>query len=128
MSLRFRQLQAFHAIVETGTVTRAAEQLGISQPGISNLLAQLERETRFKLFERSKGRLIPTPEAGAAQLAEIRAARVEPEADGVFAEFVVYDDESSELIYETDEGPAGDTESGEDLAHVAVPEMGNNRH
>lgn len=64
MALRFRQLQAFHAIFETGTVTRAAEQLGISQPGISNLLAQLERETRFKLFERSKGRLIPTPEAG----------------------------------------------------------------
>lgn len=63
MSLRFRQLQAFHAIVETGAVTRAAEQLGISQPGISNLLAQLERETRFKLFERTKGRLIPTPEA-----------------------------------------------------------------
>ena len=64
MSLRFRQLQAFHAIVETGTVTGAAEQLGISQPGISNLLYQLERQTRLKLFERSKGRLIPTPEAG----------------------------------------------------------------
>lgn len=64
MSLRFRQLQAFHAIVETGTVTGAAEQLGISQPGISNLLAQLERQTRLKLFERSKGRLVPTPEAG----------------------------------------------------------------
>lgn len=63
MSLRFRQLQAFHAIFETGTVTRAAEQLGISQPGVSNLLAQLEQETRFKLFKRSKGRLIPTPEA-----------------------------------------------------------------
>jgi DNA-binding transcriptional LysR family regulator len=64
MSLRFRQLQAFHAIVETGTVTGAAEQLGISQPGISNLLAQLERQTRLTLFQRSKGRLIPTPEAG----------------------------------------------------------------
>ncbi|WP_039018579.1 LysR family transcriptional regulator [Halocynthiibacter namhaensis] len=64
MSLRFRQLQAFHAIVETGTVTGAADQLGISQPGISNLLAQLERQTRLKLFERSKGRLLPTPEAG----------------------------------------------------------------
>ncbi|MCY6379470.1 LysR family transcriptional regulator [Hoeflea prorocentri] len=64
MSLRFRQLQAFHAIVEIGTVTGAAEQLGISQPGISNLLAQLERQTRLKLFERSKGRLVPTPEAG----------------------------------------------------------------
>lgn len=64
MSLRFRQLQAFHAIFETGTVTGAARQLGISQPGISNLLAQLERQTRFKLFERVKGRLIATPEAG----------------------------------------------------------------
>jgi DNA-binding transcriptional LysR family regulator len=64
MSIRFRQLQAFHAIYETGTVTGAGALLGISQPGISNLLAQLERETRFKLFARVKGRLIPTPEAG----------------------------------------------------------------
>lgn len=64
MSLRFRQLQAFHATMETGTVTGAATRLGISQPGISNLLAQLEQQTRFKLFERTKGRLIPTPEAG----------------------------------------------------------------
>lgn len=63
MRLRFRQLQAFHAIVETGTVTGAAETLGISQPGISNLLAQLERETGLSLFERLHGRLIPTPEA-----------------------------------------------------------------
>lgn len=63
MSLRFRQLQAFHAIVESGTVTAAATQLGISQPGISNLLAQLERHTRFKLFDRVRGRLVPTPEA-----------------------------------------------------------------
>jgi len=49
--------------METGTVTAAAEQLGISQPGISNLLAQLERQTKIKLFQRSKGRLVPTPEA-----------------------------------------------------------------
>ena len=64
MSLRFRQLQAFHAVFDTGTVTGAARQLGISQPGISNLLAQLERQTGFKLFERVKGRLVATPEAG----------------------------------------------------------------
>ena len=62
MPLRFRQLQAFHAIIETGTVTGAATLLGISQPGISNLLSQLERETRFKLFRRVRGRLVPTPE------------------------------------------------------------------
>ncbi|MCP5036826.1 MAG: LysR family transcriptional regulator [Rhodobacteraceae bacterium] len=63
MALRFRQLQAFHAIMETGTVTGAASYLGISQPGISNLLSQLERQTRLKLFAREKGRLVPSPEA-----------------------------------------------------------------
>ena len=63
MASQFRQFQAFHAIIETGTVTGAAEALGISQPGISNLLAQLERKTNIKLFERAKGRLLPTPEA-----------------------------------------------------------------
>ena len=64
MSLRFRQLQAFHAVIETGTVTGAAAHLGISQPGISNLLSQLEQQTQLTLFERSRGRLVPTPEAG----------------------------------------------------------------
>ncbi|MEP3048183.1 MAG: LysR family transcriptional regulator [Roseibium sp.] len=63
MRLRFRQLQALHAVIETGTVTGAAEQLGISQPGVSNLLSQLEMQTGFKLFERVHGRMIPTPEA-----------------------------------------------------------------
>ncbi len=68
MKLRFRQLQAFHAVIETGTVTGAAAQLGISQPGISNLLAELERQFSFKLFERVHGRLVPTPEANLLHL------------------------------------------------------------
>lgn len=63
MNLRFRQLQAFHAVIETGTVTGAAALLGVSQPAVSNLLYQLERQTRFKLFERDRGRLRATPEA-----------------------------------------------------------------
>lgn len=63
MQTPFRQFQAFHAIIQRGTVTAAAEHLGISQPAISNLLAQLERGTTLKLFERARGRLVPTPEA-----------------------------------------------------------------
>ncbi len=63
MSTPFRQFQAFHAIMQRGTVTAAAEHLGISQPAISNLLAQLERRTHLRLFERTRGRLVPTPEA-----------------------------------------------------------------
>lgn len=63
MKTPFRQLQAFHATLETGTVTGAAAQLGISQPGLSNLLAQLEAGLDVRLFERVHGRLVPTPEA-----------------------------------------------------------------
>ncbi len=61
--MRFRPLQALHAVIETGTVTAAADSLGISQPAISNLLAQIESQTKLKLFDREKGRLVPTPEA-----------------------------------------------------------------
>ena len=63
MKLRFRQLQAFHAIIQTGTFVGAAEMLGISQPGVSNLISQLERQTGLKLFERMHGRLTATPES-----------------------------------------------------------------
>ena len=45
--LQFRQIQAFHAIMETGTVTQAAKRLGISQPGVSNLIANLEHFLRI---------------------------------------------------------------------------------
>ena len=61
--LQFRQIQAFHTIMDTGTVTRAAKRLGISQPGVSNLIANLEHELGFKLFTRISGRLYPTAEA-----------------------------------------------------------------
>ncbi|MDH3762773.1 MAG: LysR substrate-binding domain-containing protein [Gammaproteobacteria bacterium] len=61
--LQFRQIQAFHAIMRSGTVTGAARSLGISQPGVSNLIASLEHQLGFALFERITGRLAPTPEA-----------------------------------------------------------------
>jgi DNA-binding transcriptional LysR family regulator len=46
-----------------GTMTRAAELLGISQPAISSTIANLEHETGLTLFVRKGGRLQPTPEA-----------------------------------------------------------------
>jgi len=41
----------------------APRQLGLSQPTVSRLIAQLEREIGFRLFNRVKDRLVATPQA-----------------------------------------------------------------
>ena len=61
--MNWRQLEAFRAVMEAGSVTRAAIALHISQPAVSKLLASLARDCGFALFERSGNRLIPTAEA-----------------------------------------------------------------
>lgn len=63
--MNFKQLEAFQAIMLSGSTTGAAERLGLSQSGISRLLAQLEEDLDLRLFIREKGRLVPTPEAEA---------------------------------------------------------------
>jgi DNA-binding transcriptional LysR family regulator len=59
-SLNLRQIEAFKAVVEVGTVSQAAELLRISQPAVSKLLAHLEEDTELELFDRVKGRLVPS--------------------------------------------------------------------
>ncbi len=58
-----RQLEAFRAVMESQTVTRAAEMLHITQPATTRLIADLEASVGFPLFLRARGRLHPTPEA-----------------------------------------------------------------
>ena len=55
-----RALRSFQAIVKTGSVTAAARQMGLTQPAVSRLLAQLEEAIGFELFHRDRGRLVPT--------------------------------------------------------------------
>lgn len=62
-NLSIRQLQVFREIMRSGSVTAAARALGRTQPSVSAMLASLEAELGFDLFERQKGRLIPKPEA-----------------------------------------------------------------
>lgn len=56
-------IEAFSAVMKTGSTTAAAELLRVSQPAISRSLKRLEDTTKLKLFERSGPRLTPTPEA-----------------------------------------------------------------
>ncbi len=61
--MNIRQFECLRAIMTTGSMTQAAERLGISQPSASSLISNLEYTLGFKLFDRVKGRLVATPEA-----------------------------------------------------------------
>lgn len=63
MKFKLRQLEAFHAVAQTGSVTRAAKSLGISQPATSRLLSDFSKTVAIDLFRREGGVLIPTSEA-----------------------------------------------------------------
>ncbi len=62
-TLQLRQLDVFRAVVRTGSVTGASKLLGISQPGVSKILAQAQEACGFTLFERLHGRIVPTQRA-----------------------------------------------------------------
>jgi len=70
-AMNLRQIEAFVAIFEQGSVTRAAETLHITQSAASRLVLRLEQETGFALFVRTRGRLLPTEE-GKAFHAEVQ--------------------------------------------------------
>lgn len=61
--LNLRQIEAFKAVIENGTVSRGAMVLNISQPAMSKLITHLEADTGLRLFDRLKGRLAPTEHA-----------------------------------------------------------------
>ncbi|WP_321392581.1 LysR family transcriptional regulator [Emcibacter sp.] len=61
--MRFRQIEVFHAVMTSGTVTKAAKNLRVSQPSVTSSLQQTEQEIGFPLFDRTGGRLTPTAEA-----------------------------------------------------------------
>src|SRR3954464_2525136 len=59
-----RQLAAFVAVVDRKSFSRAAEQLGLSQPAFSRQGAGLEKRVGIRLLDRS-GRSVEPTEAGA---------------------------------------------------------------
>jgi DNA-binding transcriptional LysR family regulator len=51
--LRFRELQVFCAVVQHGSMAKAASELGVTQPSVSEIIAGLERTFAVRLFDRS---------------------------------------------------------------------------
>ena len=61
--MKFRHIEIFKEVMSTGTVTAASERLNVSAPAISQTLRDFEESMSVKLFDRVKGRLVPTIEA-----------------------------------------------------------------
>jgi DNA-binding transcriptional LysR family regulator len=74
--MRARQLEVFCTLMRCGTVTGAATMLNISQPALSQILLNAEDQLGFKLFDRVRGRLVPTQEA----------KDIHPQAERIFAQ------------------------------------------
>lgn len=64
------QLQYFKIIAETGSLTKAAERLHISQPAMSAMLKKFEEELNVELFDRTPNR-INLNETGEAALIHV---------------------------------------------------------
>lgn len=64
-TLNLRQIEAFYAVMCSGTVVGAAQMMSVTQPAVSRAIAHLELRIGYNLFERRGRKLIPTPEGEA---------------------------------------------------------------
>jgi DNA-binding transcriptional LysR family regulator len=74
-----QNLSAFLQVAETGSFSRAAQRLHLTQPAVSKRIAQLEDELAAPLFDRI-GRNITLTEAGLALMPHARAIQLELQA------------------------------------------------
>ncbi len=61
--LNHRQLQAFRAVIISGSMTGAGRILNVSQPAVSRLIQDFEAELKLTLFHRHGSRVTATEEA-----------------------------------------------------------------
>jgi DNA-binding transcriptional LysR family regulator len=58
--LRLRDLRVFFAVMQAGSLTKAAAHLHVSHPAVSQVIADLEHSLGVKLFDRSRRGVVPT--------------------------------------------------------------------
>ena len=63
MGINAKYLDLVRLVIETGSLTIAAERLRISQPAVTKAVQQMEEQLAFPLFLRERGRLVPTADA-----------------------------------------------------------------
>ena len=61
--LNLRQLEAFRAVMLSGSFTKAARSMHVTQPAVSSLIADLEDSLGIRLFHRQRGKAVPSESA-----------------------------------------------------------------
>ena len=79
---RFREMEAFVAVVDTGSFVKAADLLGSSKAAVSRLVQDLETRLGARLLHRTTRRLSLT-EAGQLYLERSRQILEERSAPGL---------------------------------------------
>lgn len=81
------RLKVFMTVIEEGSFTKAAASLGVSQPAVSQNVADLERITGRRLFERLRSEVVLTPQGKVfKQYAEAMLA-IGDSAENMFSAF-----------------------------------------
>ena len=65
--LRLRDLYAFSTVIRLGSMGKAALELGVSQPAVSEVIADLEHAVGARLFDRTPRGVEPTAEGSSLE-------------------------------------------------------------
>lgn len=112
MTLDLAKLEQMLAIARTGNFTRAAEEIGVTQPALSRNIGLLEQRFGFKLFDRGRSGASLTP-LGAQVLEETEALVRQAAAL-----------EHSLRLYECGEGGRISLGIGPQIAALLLPGLG----
>jgi molybdate transport repressor ModE-like protein len=86
--MEIRQLQRFLAIIEHGSLSAAAKQLGLTQQAVSTSISKLEKDIDLRLFDRAPGGITKPTAYGRALVRHARSqiaaiARAEQELHAI---------------------------------------------
>lgn len=85
MVLQDFRLRVFVTVAEEKSFTKAANRLAVSQPAVSQNVAELEKGLGIRLFDRMKGETVLTPEGGIFMKYALKSLELSASAQEVFA-------------------------------------------
>ncbi len=90
MILDDQRLRIFEAVARERSFTVAARKLGLTQPAVSQCIADLEKRTGSVLFDRQRGAVTLTPRGETFKLFADRILRNYEDLDVVFTDYEAF--------------------------------------